>query len=110
MKILLDKTDEKNPLTINQIITELETYGVKAERKSIYTDFEVLRQFGLEIEVMRSKTTGYYVANRQFALPDVKLLVEAVQSADFITEEKSEELINKIILLINAEQVKILKS
>jgi DNA-directed RNA polymerase specialized sigma24 family protein len=53
MKILVEKTDMQNPLTMNEIITELPVYGIKSERKSIYTDIEILRQFGLDIETSR---------------------------------------------------------
>ena len=110
MKILLDKTDAENPMSINEIITELGKNNICAERKSIYTDFEILKQFGLDIEVSgRSKTTGYYIARRQFEMPDLKLLIEAVQSADFIPEEKGEELISKLSSLTSEEQAKILK-
>ena len=106
MKILLDKTDEQNPLTISEIITALAAYDIQAERKSIYTDFEVLRHFGLNIETQRSKTTSYYIAHRQFELPELKLLVDAVQSSRFITEKKSEELIAKLSSLTSAAQAK----
>jgi predicted DNA-binding transcriptional regulator YafY len=106
MKILLDKTDEQNPMTISEIITELAAYGITAERKSLYTDFEILRQYGLEIETQRDKTTRYFIAHRQFELPELKLLVDAVQSSRFITEKKSEELINKLSSLTSAAQAK----
>ena len=106
MKIMLDKTDEQNPLTIGEIIAELGAYGISAERKSIYTDFELLRQYGLNIEAQRSKTTSYYIAHRQFELPELKLLVDAVQSSHFITEKKSEELISKLSSLTSAAQAK----
>ena len=110
MKTLLEKTDAENPMSINEIIAELGKHNISAERKSIYTDFEILKQFGLDIEVSgRSKTTGYYIARRQFELPDLKLLIEAVQSADFISEEKGEELISKLSSLTSAEQAKILE-
>ena len=108
MKILHDKTDQNNPLTINEIIEELDIYNIKAERKSIYTDFEVLRQFGLDIVVVKSKTTGYYLANRKFEVDDLKLLVDAVQSANFITSEKCDELITKLISLTSIEQIKLI--
>lgn len=106
MKIMLDKSDEQNPMTIVEIIAELDAYGIKAERKSIYTDFEILRQFGMNIEIQRDKTTRYYIAHRQFELPELKLLVDAVQSSRFITEKKSEELIAKLSSLTSAAQAK----
>ena len=109
MKILLEKTDFENPMSINEIIAELGKYSISAERKSIYTDFEILKQYGLDIEVSgRSKTTGYYIARRQFELSDLKLLIEAVQTANFISEDKGEELISKLSTLTSAEQAKAL--
>ena len=109
MRILLDKTDEHHPITIAEIITELKIYDITAERKSIYTDFEILRQFGINIETHRDKTTRYYIAHRQFELPELKLLVDAVQSSRFITEKKSEELIGKLSSLTSVAQAKHLR-
>ena len=106
MKTLLDKTDEQHPMTTNELIAELDSYGIKAERKSIYTDFEILRQFGLDIETQRNKTTSYYIANRQFELPELKLLVDAVQSSRFITKKKSEELIATLSSLTSETHAK----
>ena len=106
MKILLCQSDEQNPMTVTEIITELDAYGIKSERKSIYSDLEILRQYGLNIETQRSKTTSYYIAHRQFELPELKLLVDAVQSSHFITEKKSDELIAKLSSLTSASQAK----
>ena len=105
-KTLLDKTDEQNPMTIGEIITELAAYDIKAERKSLYSDFELLRQFGLNIEIQRDTTTRYYIDIRQFELPELKLLVDAVQSSRFITEKKSSELIAKLSSLTSTAQAK----
>jgi len=60
------------------MIAALAAYDVKAERISIYSDLELLRQFELDVEIQRGKTTGYYIANRPFELPELKLLVDAV--------------------------------
>jgi len=109
LKLLLDKTDSQNTLTIAEILNELAGYGIKAERKSIYSDIEILRGFGIDIETRRSKTTGYYVASRRFELPELKLLVDAVQSSRFITSKKSEELIRKLSSLTSGEQAKQLR-
>ena len=97
-KIMLEKTDDEHGLTIHEIISELEKYGVNAERKSIYRDFEVLTEnFGTEIVVEKEGRQYYYqVGNKQFELAELKLLVDAVQSSNFITERKSAALIKKI--------------
>jgi predicted DNA-binding transcriptional regulator YafY len=84
MKMLLEKTDEENTMTIIDMIAELERYGITAERKSIYDDIEALRHYGIDIATRKSKTTDYFVASRVFELPELKLLVDAVQCSKFI--------------------------
>lgn len=97
MKILLEETDEDHDLTLNEIVEKLKVYNVTAERKSLYSDIENLRTFGLDIIGMQyGKTYHYKVASRQFQLVELKLLVDAVQSSRFITEKKSDELIAKL--------------
>lgn len=96
MKILLEKTDEEHHMTVPEMIHELEAMGISAERKSIYSDLEYLQLYGLDIGSQRGKTHGYYVASRDFELPELKLLVDAVQASKFITKKKSLELISKI--------------
>lgn len=97
MKILLEKTDETHSITMAEIIASLEAYGITAERKSIYSDIESLRQYGMDIiGEQQDRTYYYYIGNRQFELAELKLLVDSVQSAKFITAKKSNELIKKI--------------
>lgn len=95
-KILTEQTDEEHPLSMAEIISELSKLGIPAERKSIYSDFEQLRVFGLDICSIKSRTTKYFVNSRNFELPELKLLVDSVQSSKFITKKKSMELISKI--------------
>jgi len=90
MRIFLEKTDETHWITMPEILSALERYGITAERKSIYTDIEGLRQFGLDIiGEQEGKTFRYYIGSRQFELAELKLLVDSIQSAKFITEKKS---------------------
>lgn len=96
MKILLDRTDDDHCLTMPELIAALAEYGIDAERKSLYDDISALREYGIDIETKRGKSVGYYVANRLFELPELKLLVDAVQSSRFITTKKSNELIKKL--------------
>ena len=96
MQILMQRTDEKHMMTANDLAAALQEYGFKAERKSIYADVEALQQFGLDIVQQKGSNPGYYVASRTFELPELKLLVDAVQSSKFITARKSAELIRKL--------------
>lgn len=95
-RILLEQTDEQHPMTVPQLIGELLRYGIAAERKSVYADLEALEQFGLDIAREPGRNGGYYVAQRLFEMPELKLLVDAVQSSKFITVKKSNELIHKL--------------
>lgn len=108
-QILLERTDENHVLSIQEILDALAEYDIKAERKSIYSDMELLRGYGLDIEVRQNKTFGYYIASRHFELPELKLLVDAVQSSRFITHKKSEGLIKKLSLLTSNYQASQLK-
>lgn len=97
LKILNEKTNENHCLTTQELIDELALYDIRAERKSIYDDIECLNVFGYDVEYIKAKKGGgYYLAERDFELPELKLLVDAVQSSRFITQKKSRELIAKI--------------
>ena len=97
MKILLQKTDETHGITMPEIISELNAYGISAERKGLYNDMECLRTYGMEIAGYQEERAYYYkVVGRQFELAELKLLVDSVQSAEFITTKKSRELIERI--------------
>lgn len=96
LQIMKENTDEAHGLTMAEITDELERRGIKAERKSIYNDFDALRDFGIEIEAKKDKTVRYYMGERDFELAELKLLVDAVQSSRFITRKKSSTLIRKI--------------
>jgi predicted DNA-binding transcriptional regulator YafY len=97
MQYFLHYSDENHPRSIAEIIAALDGHGIAAERKSIYDDIECLREYGLDvIQTGTGRNTGYYVASRNFELPELKLLVDSVQSSKFITHKKTFELIKKI--------------
>lgn len=96
-QILKDDTDIDHPISTRALIERLEKLDIKAERKSIYSDMECLRQFGLDIEYLPSRADGgYYLASREFELAELKILVDMVQSSRFLTKKKSRELIKKL--------------
>lgn len=109
MNYLLQNSDEAHPVTVQQIIHFLDTQGISAERKSIYSDIEALRVFGLDIIQSQSgRFAGYYVASRSFELPELKLLVDSVQSSKFITHKKTASLIKKIEQLASIHEARLL--
>ena len=96
-QIMLEKTDDEHYITMPEIIEELAKYGVIADRKSLYENLRDLSVLGIEIEGESIGNRYYYhVTCRAFELPELKLLVDAIQSSKFITEKKSNALIKKL--------------
>lgn len=109
MQILLQRTDENHPMTVAEMISALAANDISAERKSIYDDLEALRLFGLDVVQVKGKNTVYYIGSRDFELPELKLLVDSVQSSKFITEKKTFSLIKKIENLASAYDAQLLQ-
>ena len=95
-QFLLQNTDEEHPATIPQMIEYLAWHDIPAERKSLYDDIEALRQCGLDVEYRKAQGGGYYVASREFQLPELKLLVDAVQASRVVSGTTSRRLIHKL--------------
>ena len=96
-RIMIEKTDDEHSLSMAEIISELEEYGITADRKSLYDDMQALEVLGLEI-IGEKIGHGYYyhVGAKQFEIAELKLLVDSIQSSKFITEKKSRDLIKKL--------------
>ena len=97
IEILTKYTDEDHLLNATQIIEKLKSYGIEAERKSIYSDIQLLVDNNiLDVEHVSGRYGGFHVLSRKFELPELKMLVDAVQSSKFITNKQCAELIKKI--------------
>ena len=106
-RIMLSMTDNEHYITMPEIINELSKYGISAERKTLYNDLKDLDRLGIEIEGEPiGKSFHYHVIERMFELPELKLLVDAIQSAKFITEKKSNELIGKLERFVSSYEAK----
>ena len=89
MEIMLERTDDEHMLNASELCTILDQeYGISTDRRTIYTEMEILEKFGLDIQQKKGKCPGYYIGARDFELPELKLLVDAVPSSKFITEKK----------------------
>lgn len=109
-KILEERTDEEHTLTTNQILDILKNeYDISAHRVTLTKDIAALQKFGMDIVVIHSTQSKYFVASRQFELPELKLLIDAVESSRVITAKKSKALIEKIYTMTSEGQVTKLK-
>ncbi len=106
IKILSELTDDEHPLSATEICEKLAAYDVTAERKAIYDDIECLISFGYDIIQTRIPKNGYFLASRDFELPEVFLLGDAVRTAKFISEKKTRELTKKLDNLVSKYQAK----
>lgn len=101
-QIMLERTDEEHYLTMPEIIAALKEYDIPADRKSLYADLKDLEILGIEVEGAQiGHRYRYHVLNHPFELPELKLLVDAIQSSKFITERKSNTLIKKLEKLVS---------
>lgn len=105
IKILEQYSDEEHPISSTFIIEKLESRGIKAERKAIYDDIECLQEFGYDIIKTRNPKAGYFLADREFELPEVFLLQDAVRTAHFISEKKTRDLCKKLSGKLSVHQL-----
>ncbi len=102
VKLFSRETDDAHKLTMPEIVAKLAAEGVNADRKTLYQDIDELRRFGFDIiSEQEGRNYYYYLGSREFELPELKLLVDSVQSAKFITDKKSGQLIRKLESLVS---------
>ena len=106
---LCKNTDEAHPASAQALLEHLESLGIRAERKSLYSDLASLNLYGLEIEYRRGKPEGYFVKKRDFELSELKFLVDAVLSSRFLSPKHSGELIRKLAALSSMHEAALLR-
>lgn len=100
---------EDHPVGAKELIGMLNVHGISCDRKAIYSDIRALQEYGVDIETLRGKGGGFYIASRNFELPELKLLVDAVQSSRFLTEKKSRELIRKLCAECSEDEARLIR-
>ncbi len=104
LRILRGETDEEHPLPAAALCERLQAQGITCERKSIYRDIQALNAFGYEVLSARTPRQGYFLASRELEPPEVRLLLDAVATAPFITEKKTNELAEKLGAFLSENQ------
>ncbi|MBR4017364.1 MAG: WYL domain-containing transcriptional regulator [Oscillospiraceae bacterium] len=94
----------------SEIISMLDRqHNIACDRKTVYSDVAALQDYGVDIVSIPGKNGGYYIASRNFELPELKLLIDAVQSSRYLTEKKSKELIEKLLTQCNEQDARLMK-
>jgi len=108
---LRQETDEEHPLTTNQLCSILTDMDISCDRRTLAKDIALLNEEGIEVmSTWVGKEKAYYIEDRSFSVPELKILIDAVQASSFITKKKSDELIGKIADLGGSHRAEILKS
>lgn len=107
---LMKNSDENNPIDAEGIILDLKEKGIEAERKSIYKDISILQDYGYDILKTRTPKCGYFIASRDFEIAEVRLLCDAIQAANFISQKKTKQLLDKIYSLVSVSQAERIKN
>ena len=109
LEILRQETDELHPLTTNELTAKLEEAGIGCDRRTLSNDIATLNEYGYEVmSIMSGHHKAYYVEDRNFSLPELKILIDAVQAAAFITDKKTDELIGKIASMGGSHRAELL--
>ena len=109
-EILKQESDENRPLTTGQIIQRLADNGITCDRRTLYADIATLNSFGYEVVTQKGQhSNSYYIVDRSFDIPELRILIDAVQSASFISPKKTEDLTGKIAALGGSYRADILK-
>lgn len=108
-EILKRETDSEHRLSTRELLDKLASVGIECDRRTLYDDIKVLNEYGYEIMQDRSKANLYYVEDRSFDIPELKILIDAVEASSFFTKKKSRELISKIAALGGSHRAELLK-
>ena len=108
LEILSLYSDEDNAISTSEIIKRLNDEGIDCARKALYDDIRTLNEYGYEVMQVRRKQNEYYVVDRKFDVPELKILIDAVNCTNFITEKKSKELTQKLAYLAGSYKAEIL--
>lgn len=107
--ILCQETDEEHPISTPDLLSRLEESGIKCARRTLYRNIEELNECGYEVLTKVGKPNAYYVVDRSFDIPEIHILMDAVQAASFITEKKTKQLVDKIARLSGNKMAEVLK-
>jgi predicted DNA-binding transcriptional regulator YafY len=107
---LQKNSHEDKPVRASELIEMLDSqHNIRCDRKTVYSDIAALMDYGVDIITKPGKNGGYYIASRNFELPELKLLIDAVQSSRYLTEKKSRELIEKLCNQCNEHDASLMK-
>lgn len=111
IEMLRQDSDENHPLKTVEICEKLARMGITCDRRTLSKDIHTLRNYGYEIgAVMIGHEKGYFMVEKEFTIAELKIMIDAIQAASFVTPEKTDDLVNKVASMGGSSKVDILKS
>lgn len=107
--ILRGETDEDHPMNTARLLQRLAEYGIECDRRTLYRDIAMLTTQGFEVMKHRTAANQYYVSDREFDIPEIRILMDAVQAASFVTAKKTAQLVDKLAALAGLKSAQVLK-
>ena len=108
-RFLEEHTDEAHPATAADIVAYLSTIGISAHPRTVVLDIEQLIDAGIDVVVNKSRSNQYFIGTRLLQLPEMKLLLDAIQASRFLNAKRSRELIGKLLSLVSQQQAESLR-
>ena len=106
---LQKNSHQEKPVSAGELVAMLDRHSISCDRKTVYSDIAALQAFAIDILLQPGRKGGYYIASRNFELPELKLLIDAVLSSRFLTEKKSRELIEKLCSQCNEQDARLMR-
>ena len=108
-EILSQETDEEHPMGTTELLHKLKIMGITCDRRTLYADIDALNECGYEILCERSTSNMYYVVDRKFSVGEIRIMMDAVQAAGFITEKQTSAFVEKLAFLAGSRRGEALK-
>ena len=103
-EILSQETDEEHPMGTTELLWKLNGMGIECDRRTLYADIEALNECGYEILCRHSTSNMYYVIDRKFSIGEIRIMMDAVQAAGFITERQTNTFVEKLACLAGSRK------
>lgn len=109
-ELLRKETDEDHPISRMELCRRLNEMGISSNVRTLSLDIEVLADNGFEImSFLKDKEKFYYVPEHELTIPEIKILIDALEAASFVTEKKTAELVEKVAALGGSHKAELLK-
>jgi predicted DNA-binding transcriptional regulator YafY len=108
-ELLCQNTDVEHPMGTPEILERLAEMGIDCDRRTLYDDIKTLNHFGYEVECVRGASNEYSVDRGDFDVTELRILMDAVEASNFITEKKTKEFVGKIASLAGSRRAEVLK-